>query len=96
MIKKLDLLLDIHQTVSCFQSHPLSPGLGKLSWADQHIKDWFVRVCRGKCQEVYDIVLLFKENNEKINLNCARIRFAQFGGGVTGSVLLVLSDGSVA
>jgi dynein heavy chain len=32
----------------------ISPGLGKLNWADRHIKDWFVRVCRQKCQEVYD------------------------------------------
>lgn len=32
-----------------------------------------MRVCRAKCQEVYDIVLLFKANNERINLNCARI-----------------------
>jgi len=62
-----------------FQEHlrrvdrKISPGLNKLSWAEKHIKDWFVKTCRTKCQEVYDLVLLFKEHNERINLQCARI-----------------------
>lgn len=51
----------------------IAPGLAKLSWSDKHIKKWFVKVCRQKCQEVYTIVLKFKENNQKIRDNCERI-----------------------
>jgi len=51
----------------------IAPGLSKLNWAEKSVKEWFVRTCRQKCQEVYDLVLLFHENNERINLQCHRI-----------------------
>lgn len=51
----------------------ITPGFAQLNWGEKHIKDWFVRVCRQKCQEVYALVLKFKENNNRITENCNKI-----------------------
>ena len=51
----------------------IAPGLTSLSWGEKHIQDWFIKGCRASCQSLFDIVLQFKANNERINQNCQRI-----------------------
>jgi len=51
----------------------IGPGLVQLTWGEKHIKEWFVRVCRGKCYEVFQVVTAFKANNDRIQQNCEKI-----------------------
>jgi dynein heavy chain len=51
----------------------IHPGLSNMSWSEKHIEDWFVKGCRTNCHSLYDIVLRFKANNERITKNCEKI-----------------------
>jgi dynein heavy chain len=51
----------------------LKPGIEKLSWNETQVTDWFVASSRACCQQLYQIVLSFKENNRRILQACRTI-----------------------
>jgi len=44
----------------------INPGLMKLKWSSKGILEGFVRDCRRKCKDLYDILLMYKSSRVKI------------------------------
>jgi dynein heavy chain len=44
----------------------INPGLMKLKWSSKGILEGFVRECRRKCKEIYEILKMYKNNSIKI------------------------------
>ena len=52
----------------------INPGLLKLKWSSKGILEGFVRECRRKCKEIYEILKMYKNNRIKIQEKCQEIQ----------------------
>ncbi|CEL98551.1 unnamed protein product [Vitrella brassicaformis CCMP3155] len=51
----------------------ISPGIQRLTWNSQGIKEFFVRDSCRECNKVYDFVLQYKANHHRVNVLCKNI-----------------------